>query len=64
MEQPPSETGECDDEREEQKQENGLIDLIWILLSAVRVMMMMRVPLRIPTLPLAYATVYEADKHC
>lgn len=29
------------DEREEQKQENGLIDLIWILLSAVRVMMMM-----------------------
>lgn len=35
------ETRESGDEREEQKQENGLIDLIWILLSAVRVMMMM-----------------------
>lgn len=38
---------EWGDEREEQKQENGLIDLIWILLSAVRVMMMMWVPVRI-----------------
>lgn len=35
------ETRESGDERKEQKQENGVIDLIWILLSAVRVMMMM-----------------------
>lgn len=35
------EAGESGDERKEQKQENGVIDLIWILLSAVRVMMMM-----------------------
>ena len=41
------ETRESGDEREEQKQENGLIDLIWISLSAVRVMMMMWVPVRI-----------------
>lgn len=41
------ETRETGDEREEQKWENGLIDLIWILLSAVRVMMMIQVPLRI-----------------
>lgn len=32
----------------EQKEENGVIDLIWILLSAVRVMMMMGAPVRPP----------------
>lgn len=41
------ETRESGDERKEQKQENGVIDLIWILLSAVRVMMMMWVPVRL-----------------
>lgn len=35
------ETRESGDERKEQKQENGVRDLIWILLSAVRVTMMM-----------------------
>lgn len=35
------ETRESGDERKEQKQENGVRDLIWILLSAVRVPMMM-----------------------
>lgn len=41
------ETRESGDERKEQKQENRLIDLIWILLSAVWVMMMMGIPVRI-----------------
>lgn len=41
------ETRESGGERMEQKQENRVIDLIWILLSAVRVMMMMWVPVRI-----------------
>ncbi len=48
------ETRESGDERKEQKQENGVIDLIWILLSAVRVMMMMWVPVRIRARSHAY----------
>lgn len=52
------EAGESGDERKEQKQENGVIDLIWILLSAVRVMMMMWIPVRIWTRPHTYTSAH------
>lgn len=41
------ETRESADERMQQKRENGVMDRVWILLSAVRVMMMRRGPERL-----------------